>query len=113
MDIRVRAALGAQNGKAEAAFWRSAVWLPAEAARAPDRPAGIGPADATRPIKMETALPMGRLGPAVSACGGTPTKQASALLPVCITSFVPSHRRVRGAHSEGPAMVPSGYGELE
>ncbi|MFH0350909.1 MAG: hypothetical protein ACHBMF_03110 [Chromatiales bacterium] len=27
---------------------------------------------------------------------------------VCITGFVPSHRRVRDEHSEGPAMLPSG-----
>ena len=33
--------------RAEAAFWRSAVWLPAEAARAADRRAGICPTDAT------------------------------------------------------------------
>ena len=65
--------------RAEAAFWRSAVWLPAEAARAADRPAGIGPADATLPIGMETALSMARLGAEVNACGGTPTKRASAL----------------------------------
>ena len=40
--------------RAEAAFWRSAV-MPAEAARAVDRPAGIGPKDAPLPIGMATA----------------------------------------------------------
>jgi len=34
---------------------RSAVWLWAEAARAADPPAGIGPTDAALPIGMETA----------------------------------------------------------
>ena len=66
--------------KAEAAFWRSAVWPPTEAARAADRFAGIGPTDATLPIGMETALSMARLLAEVDACGGTPTKRASALL---------------------------------
>ncbi|MGH8472217.1 MAG: hypothetical protein ACREVJ_07165, partial [Gammaproteobacteria bacterium] len=28
---------------------------------------------------------------------------------VCITGFVPSHRRVRGARSEAAGMLPSGY----
>ncbi|MCI0557964.1 MAG: hypothetical protein MN733_05670, partial [Nitrososphaera sp.] len=51
-----------REGRAEAAFWRSAVWLPAAAARVADRPAGIGlTIDATRPIGMETALSMARL----------------------------------------------------
>jgi hypothetical protein len=31
-------------------------------------------------IGMEMALPMARLGAEVNACGGTPTKRASALL---------------------------------
>ena len=59
--------------RAEAAFWRSAVWLPAEAAGVPERPAGIGPTDPTLPIGMETPFSMAQLGAEMSACGGTPT----------------------------------------
>ena len=55
--------------RAEAAFWRSAVWLAA----------GIGPTDAGLPIGMETALSVARLGAEVNACGGKATKRASAL----------------------------------
>ncbi|MGH8645951.1 MAG: hypothetical protein ACREX4_16420, partial [Gammaproteobacteria bacterium] len=44
----------------------------------------------------EDGVPMERLEAEVNACGGTPTKQASALLPgVHHRLFVPSHRRVR------------------
>ena len=75
LKMRVR-----RKGRAKAAFWRSAVWLLAEAARAADRPAGIGPADAPLPIGMEAALLMARLGAEGNACGGTPTKRASAVL---------------------------------
>jgi hypothetical protein len=48
-------------------------------AHAADRPAGIRPTDATIPLGMEAALSMARLGAKVNACGGTPTKRASAL----------------------------------
>lgn len=45
------------------------------------RSAGIGPTDTILPIGMDTALSMARLGAEASACGGTPTKRASTLLP--------------------------------
>jgi 16S rRNA C967 or C1407 C5-methylase (RsmB/RsmF family) len=48
-------------------------------AHAADRPAGIRPTDATIPLEMEAPLSMARLGAKVNACGGTPTKRASAL----------------------------------
>ena len=54
---------------------------------------------------------MARLGAEANACGGTPTKRASAYCLVCITGFVPSHRRVRGARSEAAGMLPGGYRE--
>ncbi len=60
------------KGRAEAAFWRSAVWLPAEAARV----AGIGPYPSDRDGDGGTAFSRG------DACGGTPKKRASALLAV-------------------------------
>ena len=64
------------EGRAEAAFWRSAVWLPAEAAvrRIALRASAL---QMPLPIGM-TVLSMARLGAEVNACGGTPTKRTSA-----------------------------------
>ena len=82
--------------RAEAAFWRSAVWLPAEAARAADRPAGIGPTDATLPIhpahRMAAALGGG--GEFASLSSANP-RQGRAL---------PSHARGRVAARAAPRV---------
>jgi len=76
-----------RKGGAEAAFWRSAVWLPAEAARVADRLAGIGPTDATRDGEGVIDGTAGSRG--VNGCGGTPTKRASAysLLSTCASAL--------------------------
>jgi hypothetical protein len=89
-----------RKGRADAAFWRSAAWLPAEAARAADRFAGIGPTDATLPIRMETALSMARLLAEVNACAGTPQ---SRLRPYSLDSTNLS--ALRGSRNQvgGPA----------
>jgi len=50
------------KGRAEAAFWSSAVWLPAEAAGVAEHPAGNGPTDTALSIAMETAFSMGTAG---------------------------------------------------
>jgi hypothetical protein len=55
VDTLVLPANARKADRAEAAFWRSAVWLPAEAARAADRPAAWAPTDATLPTGLETA----------------------------------------------------------
>jgi hypothetical protein len=55
IDTLVFPANARKADRAEAAFWRSAVWLPAEAARAADRPAAWAPTDATLPTGLETA----------------------------------------------------------
>ncbi|MGH8564342.1 MAG: hypothetical protein ACREXW_09735 [Gammaproteobacteria bacterium] len=80
-----------QQNRLEAALTRHCRFLAfrrtaaGRSARAADRPAGIGPADATLPIGMEMALSMARLGAEVNTCGGTPTKRASALSLLCVS----------------------------
>jgi len=88
--------------RAEAAFRRSAVSLPTEAARAADHPVGIGPKDAAFPIGIQKWFLMARLGAEVNGWGGTPTKRASAIL-----AGRPGSRRLRRFRGPARALCPT------
>jgi hypothetical protein len=71
---------------------------------AADRPAGLRPTDATIPLGMEAPLSMARLGAKVNACGGTPTKRASALS--LLRRFLPVKARFSMIHPAKADLPP-------
>ena len=83
--------------RAEAAFWLSAVCVPAEAAGRRIALWASALQMPRLPIGMETALSMAWLGAKMNACEGTPTKWAPALSALraliqaetCVSPLVP------------------------